>query len=505
MVRVLGGPQAGSWVVSAVAVAAAALYPASPAAAAPVLGLAAPAKVAPCGPGGVSAADEAVADQVRSSMNGKRLGRAVNGRGIACARAIVATVQARGLGFRAAVIALTTAIAESTLNNHTVALDHDSLGLFQQRPSQGWGRVDQLIDPVYSTNAFLSSMLRKFPGNRWMTGDIGAICQRVQVSAFPLAYTPEAHDAEVIAARLWGSPARTPDTSTATAADPAGPYQKALIVRGAELGPLGGRHELALTDWNGDGRPDLTVVKGTGTVTGKTEVRVLDGASEFANLLLDSATALGPTDETYSYAFTDFNGDKKPDLVVARRSSDATGGLTEVSVLDGASAFRRFLVPAGTVPAVTGAQHRFGVADWNADGKPDLVITQTEGTASRKMEVQVLDGAANFQRHQTPTIITSEPADTGRDVIVTEFNGDRKADLAIVEKATSAAGKTQITVLDGASGLQTVRQSADTAPGASAHLDILVTAWNEDKKPDVMMVQKTGTASGRAELVILGG
>lgn len=505
MVRVLGGPQAGSWVVSAVAVAAAALYPASPAAAAPVLGLAAPAKVAPCGPGGVSAADEAVADQVRSSMNGKRLGRAVNGRGIACARAIVATVQARGLGFRAAVIALTTAIAESTLNNHTVALDHDSLGLFQQRPSQGWGRVDQLIDPVYSTNAFLSSMLRKFPGNRWMTGDIGAICQRVQVSAFPLAYTPEAHDAEVIAARLWGSPARTPDTSTATAADPAGPYQKALIVRGAELGPLGGRHELALTDWNGDGRPDLTVVKGTGTVTGKTEVRVLDGASEFANLLLDSATALGPTDETYSYAFTDVNGDKKPDLVVARRSSDATGGLTEVSVLDGASAFRRFLVPAGTVPAVTGAQHRFGVADWNADGKPDLVITQTEGTASRKMEVQVLDGAANFQRHQTPTIITSEPADTGRDVIVTEFNGDRKADLAIVEKATSAAGKTQITVLDGASGLQTVRQSADTAPGASAHLDILVTAWNEDKKPDVMMVQKTGTASGRAELVILGG
>ncbi|GAA1651365.1 FG-GAP repeat domain-containing protein [Actinoplanes couchii] len=510
MVRVLSGKHSGRRVLSAVALATAVLYPAAPAQAAPP-------KVAPCAAGGVTASDSAIADQVRPSMNGKRLGAAVNGTRIACARAVVEAVRARGLGSRAAVIALTTAIAESTLNNHTVALDHDSLGLFQQRPSQGWGRVDQLIDPVYATNAFLSAMLRKYPGDRWMAGDIGAISQRVQVSAFPLAYTPEVHDAHLIVSRLWGSPVQepsaapaspsTPSSSASSAAPvaPTGPFQKALIVRGAELGPLGDRHELALTDWNGDGKPDLTVVKGSGTVTGKTEVRIMDGASGFANLLLDSATAFGPTDATYAYAFTDWNGDKKPDLMVIRRSSADGDGLTQVSVLDGASSFRRYLLPTGTVPAVTGDKHQFGVADWNGDGRPDLVIIQTAGTAGKKMEVQVLDGAANLQRHLTPTIVTSEPESPDRQVVVTEWTGDKKPDLVVVQRSTTTAGATQLTVLDGASGLQTVRSTFDTAPGASAHLDILVTNWNDDKKPDVMMVQKTGTASGRAELVILGG
>ncbi|SDS51738.1 FG-GAP repeat domain-containing protein [Actinoplanes derwentensis] len=487
-----------------VTVAAAVLAPAAPVAAAPPVALAAPAKIAPCGPDEVTAADTAIADQVRPSMNGPRLGRAINGRGIACARAIVATVQDRGLGHRAAVIALTTAIAESTLNNHTVAYDHDSLGLFQQRPSQGWGRPDQLIDPVFATNAFLSSMLRKYPGDRWMSGDIGAICQRVQGSAFPLAYAPEAHDALLIVSRLWGTKTKEP-AAAPSAAVPSGPFQKALVVSGAELGPLGERHELALTDWNGDGKPDLTVVKGSGTVTGKTEVRILDGASGFANLLLDSATALGPTDATHAYAFTDWNGDKKPDLVVVQRSGATADGLTRVSVLDGASSFRRFLIPAGSVPAVTGDRHQFAVADWNGDGRPDLVITQTSGTASKKMEIQVLDGAAGFQRHLTPTLVTSEPESTDRQVIVTDFDADKRPDLAAIQKATAADGKTRLNVLDGASNLQDVLLSADTAPGASAHLDVLVTAWNGDRKLDLMMVQKTGTPSGRAELVVLGG
>lgn len=91
-----------------------------------------------CVPGTSTASDEAIAKQLRPLMNGRRLGSLVSGRAIACARVIVARVKARDLPERAAVIAITTAITESTLNNHRVALDHDSLGLFQQRPSQGW-------------------------------------------------------------------------------------------------------------------------------------------------------------------------------------------------------------------------------------------------------------------------------------------------------------------------------------------------------------------------------
>jgi hypothetical protein len=158
---------------------------------------------AQCRPGGATAADTAVANQVRPNMNGRRLGRSVNAYTVSCARTIVETTAGRGLAQRAAVIAVTTAITESSLHNYTEAVDHDSLGLFQQRPSQGWGTPAQIVDPVYATNAFLNAMLRKFPNNSWMSGDIGAICQRVQVSADPGAYAYEVHDAQLLVSALW--------------------------------------------------------------------------------------------------------------------------------------------------------------------------------------------------------------------------------------------------------------------------------------------------------------
>ncbi|UBU08523.1 FG-GAP repeat domain-containing protein [Nonomuraea gerenzanensis] len=185
-----------------------------------------------CVPGGPTSGDTAIADQVRPQMNGPRLGRSVNAYNVSCARIITATTKGRGLDKRAAVIAVTTAITESTLHNYTVAVDHDSLGLFQQRPSQGWGTPAQLIDPVYATNAFLNAMLRKYPNNSWMSGDIGAICQKVQVSAVPDAYAKEVHDAQLLVDALW-------TTGTTPPAD-----------------PPSGASELR-DDFNGDGLADV--------------------------------------------------------------------------------------------------------------------------------------------------------------------------------------------------------------------------------------------------------
>jgi hypothetical protein len=153
--------------------------------------------------GGPTPADTALADQIRRGMNGPRLGQSVQGSNVYYARVIVDTVKGRELEARAAVIAVTTAITESGLRNYTQAVDHDSLGLFQQRPSQGWGTPAQLTDPVYATNAFLNAMLRKYPNGAWKTGDIGAICQRVQVSAYPDAYGHEVHDAQLLVDALW--------------------------------------------------------------------------------------------------------------------------------------------------------------------------------------------------------------------------------------------------------------------------------------------------------------
>jgi hypothetical protein len=154
-----------------------------------------------CMPGGDTARDAAIARSLHGRMTGPRLGNLVNGYNISCARAIVNTTKIRKLNKRAAVVAVTTAITESSLRNYTKAVDHDSLGLFQQR--RPWGTAAQRTNPVYATNAFLNAMLRKLPNGRWNNGNIGPICQRVQVSAYPGAYQREVHDAQIIVGSLY--------------------------------------------------------------------------------------------------------------------------------------------------------------------------------------------------------------------------------------------------------------------------------------------------------------
>ncbi|XGU20553.1 transglycosylase family protein [Rhodococcus sp. 3Y1] len=75
---------------------------------------------------------------------------------ISLARTIIGVVDRSGLGDYAAVITLATALQESTLRNLDWG-DRDSQGLYQQRPSMGWGTLDQIRDPVLATEAFLGT------------------------------------------------------------------------------------------------------------------------------------------------------------------------------------------------------------------------------------------------------------------------------------------------------------------------------------------------------------
>jgi len=117
---------------------------------------------------------------------------------------IAAVARKRGLPARAASIGIATAIQESKLRNIDYG-DRDSLGLFQQRPSQGWGTRKQITDPVYATNAFYD-VLAKIDGYETMA--ITKVAQKVQRSAFPDAYADHEPEARIIASALSGySPA----------------------------------------------------------------------------------------------------------------------------------------------------------------------------------------------------------------------------------------------------------------------------------------------------------
>lgn len=119
---------------------------------------------------------------------------------MANAATIAAIGVQRGMPERAVVVALATAYQESHLRNIAHG-DRDSLGLFQQRPSQGWGTPEQIQDPRYAAKKFYAA-LKKVRG--WEEMRVTEAAQRVQRSAYPEAYQKWADEAEVLTRALLG-------------------------------------------------------------------------------------------------------------------------------------------------------------------------------------------------------------------------------------------------------------------------------------------------------------
>jgi hypothetical protein len=142
----------------------------------------------------------------------------------------------RGMPAHAATIALAAALQESKLYNLRGG-DRDSLGLFQQRHSQGWGTRRQILDPVYATNAFYDALVR-VPGYDTMPVTVAA--QRVQRSGYPSAYAAYERDARALASALTGfSPAAFSCHVAATTATPPPAARRAVTLRRALASAFG--------------------------------------------------------------------------------------------------------------------------------------------------------------------------------------------------------------------------------------------------------------------------
>jgi hypothetical protein len=115
------------------------------------------------------------------------------------AATIVEVARRRALPRQAAIVAITTALQESNLRNlassavpaslklphEGESVNYDSVGLFQQRPSQGWGTVAQLMDPRTATGLFYDRLVKV---SGWPSLSVAGAAQAVQRSAYPGAY-----------------------------------------------------------------------------------------------------------------------------------------------------------------------------------------------------------------------------------------------------------------------------------------------------------------------------
>ncbi len=111
-------------------------------------------------------------------------GASLNAGQLANAWIIYAVGAGLGLPLRAEIVAIATAMQESALENLPYG-SSDSLGLFQQRPSQGWGTPAQIMDPVTAARAFYRRLVRV---GSWQSLPVAAAAQQVQRSGNPGAY-----------------------------------------------------------------------------------------------------------------------------------------------------------------------------------------------------------------------------------------------------------------------------------------------------------------------------
>ncbi len=146
---------------------------------------------------------------------------------------ISAVAVQRGMPARAASIALATGMQESKLRNIDYG-DLDSVGLFQQRPSQDWGSVEQIMDPVYSTNAFYDA-LAQVPNYAELP--INDAAQIVQRSGFPHAYAQHEPLSRAFASALTG---QTPHGLNCTLPPAAAGSSPEEVIAAAQIaaGPL---------------------------------------------------------------------------------------------------------------------------------------------------------------------------------------------------------------------------------------------------------------------------
>ncbi|WP_227025276.1 hypothetical protein [Streptomyces tsukubensis] len=196
------------------------------------------------------------------------------------AATISAVGTSRGMPERAVTIALATALQESGLRNLPHG-DRDSLGLFQQRPSQGWGTTGQIMDPVYAAGRFYD-LLAKIPGYSRLPLTVAA--QRVQHSGFPKAYAKHEPDAAALSAALTGRAAASLSCQggEGAAGDP-GTVRAALVrdfgqgvLPGTWTGAAGtrvpGRPQTPPVEPAPHGSPAVARAPGTPSAAGGTEV-----------------------------------------------------------------------------------------------------------------------------------------------------------------------------------------------------------------------------------------
>ncbi|MEV4685894.1 FG-GAP repeat domain-containing protein [Streptomyces kurssanovii] len=325
---------------------------------------------------------------------------------------------------------------ESHMNNLACG-DKDSIGVFQQRPSYGWGTVEQIMDPWYAATQFITRAIDSDRANPGFTA--GQLAQSVQRSAYPYRYDeaePKARallaEAERMSGIHGGGPTdftgdgkddivaftRTREADTYVAPSTGTSFGGAKVwhdffAPGGET-PLSG-------DFNGDGKDDV--------------VTFAHGPGADVYVALSNGDGFGPATVWHDFfsqrhevpAVGDVNGDGFDDIVTFTQGAEADVYVALSNGVDGFGGgvkWHEFFAPAGEFPAL---------GDVDGDGRDDLV-TFTQG-ASADVYVAFSDGSSGFGPGQ---LVHEHFAPGAEQPRVGDVTGDGRDDIVAFTQGSDA-------------------------------------------------------------------
>ncbi|MFI9838809.1 FG-GAP repeat domain-containing protein [Nonomuraea sp. NPDC051941] len=340
--------------------------------------------------------------------------------------------------------AFETGWVESHMNNLNCG-DKDSLGVFQQRPSQGWGTPEQILDVSFAANSFFTRAIRNDAANPGYTP--GQLAQSVQRSAFPDRYDQsEAKARSLLNEAAWmhgmqaGSPAdfdgdgkddiitfaknASADVYVSTSS---GTAFNGTSVKWHDFFGLGG--ETTYTgDFTGDGKDDV--------------VTFTHGSSGDVYVAPSTGTGFGPAAKWHDFfapggeiaAVGDFDGDGKDDIATFARGTtqDVFVALSNGNGFGAGQKWHDFFGLNGEFPAV---------GDVNGDGKDDIIVFTQGSTNDVYVATSTGTGFnAAVKMHDNFALAGEQPR-------IADVNGDGKDD--IVTFTNNGLGDVWVAISDG--------------------------------------------------------
>ncbi len=281
-----------------------------------------------------------------------------------------------------------------------------------------------------------------------------------------------------------------------------GPFKVPILQVGTGLQETNGYYDFGVANWSG-GKPDLFVIKKRETGTGKTEVHILSGESNFSQFVLQTGTPLEATDNNWSFFLARWTGGK-PDLVAVNRRGASPPHKTEVHILSGESNYQQFVLQVKTALEQTSDAWDFSMANWSG-GKPDLFAIKRRGTGTGKTEVHILSGESNFSQFVLETGTALRETDENWQFAIAKWAGAKPDLFAISRRGTSSPHMTEVHVLSGESDFgEFILQGKTALHPSDDSFDFQVIDW-DGGRPDLLAIKKHATGTRKTEVHIFKG